>query len=86
MKIKAVIWQEDDVWCASVPALPGCHTWGNSYEHLLEMLEDAIQGWLEVYENQRNFAVNPLTEMQPYAYLADPNESAISPDDWEMNL
>ncbi|MEA5593376.1 type II toxin-antitoxin system HicB family antitoxin [Rivularia sp. UHCC 0363] len=48
MKIKAVIWQEDDVWCASVPALPGCHTWGNSYNHLLEMLEDAIQGWFEV--------------------------------------
>ncbi|MEB3216020.1 MAG: type II toxin-antitoxin system HicB family antitoxin [Nostocales cyanobacterium 94392] len=48
MKIKAVIWQEEDVWCGSVPALPGCHTWGNSYEHLLEMLEDAIQGWLEV--------------------------------------
>lgn len=86
MKIKAVIWQEKDVWCGSVPALPGCHTWGNSYEHLLEMLQDAIQVWLEVYENQRNFAVNPLTEMQPYAYLADPNEPAISPDDWEMNL
>ncbi len=48
MKIKAVIWQEDDVWCGSVPALPGCHTWGDSYEHLLTMLEDAIEGWLEV--------------------------------------
>lgn len=24
------------------------HTWGDSYEHLLEMLQDAIQGWLEV--------------------------------------
>lgn len=48
MKIKAVIWQEDGVWCGSVPALPGCHTWGSSYEHLLEMLQDAIQGWLEV--------------------------------------
>jgi predicted RNase H-like HicB family nuclease len=39
MKIKAVIWQEDGVWCGSVPALKGCHTWGDSYEHLLEMLE-----------------------------------------------
>ncbi|MEH2027229.1 type II toxin-antitoxin system HicB family antitoxin [Nostoc sp.] len=48
MKIKAVIWQEDGVWCGSVPALSGCHTWGDSYEHLLEMLQDAIQGWLEV--------------------------------------
>ncbi|MGL5941935.1 MAG: type II toxin-antitoxin system HicB family antitoxin [Waterburya sp.] len=48
MKIKAIIWQEDGVWCASVPALPGCHTWGETYEQLLEMLEDAVQGWLEV--------------------------------------
>ncbi|BAS58810.1 MULTISPECIES: type II toxin-antitoxin system HicB family antitoxin [Leptolyngbya] len=48
MKIKAVIWQEDDVWCASVPALPGCHTWAENREQLTEMLQDAIQGWLEV--------------------------------------
>lgn len=48
MKIKAVIWQEDNVWCGSVPALPGCHTWGDSYEHLLLMLEEAVEGWLEV--------------------------------------
>ena len=52
MKIKAVIWEEDGVWCGSVPALPGCHTWGENYEHLLEMLEDAIQGWLEVASEQ----------------------------------
>jgi hypothetical protein len=37
------------------------------------------------YENQGKFAINPLLKMQPYAYLADPNESAICPDDWEMN-
>ncbi|MBW4670808.1 MAG: hypothetical protein KME60_26140 [Cyanomargarita calcarea GSE-NOS-MK-12-04C] len=36
-------------------------------------------------ESQGQFAVNPLREMQPYAYLADPNEPVISPDDWEMN-
>jgi predicted RNase H-like HicB family nuclease len=48
MRVKAIIWQEDGVWCGSVPALPGCHTWGESYEQLLEMLEDAVQGWLEV--------------------------------------
>jgi predicted RNase H-like HicB family nuclease len=47
MKIKAIIWQEDGVCCGSVPAFPGCYTWGESYEHLLEMLEEAIQGWLE---------------------------------------
>jgi len=48
MIIKALIWQEDGVWCGSAPALPGCHTWGESYEQLLEMLQDAVQGWLEV--------------------------------------
>jgi predicted RNase H-like HicB family nuclease len=53
MKIKAVIWQEDDVWCASVPALPGCHTWAENYDTLLEMLEDAVQGWLEVASDRQ---------------------------------
>ncbi|MCL1491849.1 MAG: type II toxin-antitoxin system HicB family antitoxin [Pseudanabaena sp. Salubria-1] len=46
--LKAVISQEYGVWCGSVPALNGCHTWGDSYEHLLEMLQDAVQAWLEV--------------------------------------
>ena len=48
MKIKAIVWQEEDIWCGSVPALPGCHTWAESYEQLLEMLKDAVEGWLEV--------------------------------------
>ncbi len=34
---------------------------------------------------QKQFPVNPLIKMKPYAYLADPSEPAISPDDWEMN-
>ncbi|QLE55723.1 hypothetical protein [Nostoc sp. TCL26-01] len=36
-------------------------------------------------ENKAKFAANPLREMQPYVYLADPNEPVISPDDWEIN-
>ncbi len=54
MKIKVIIWQEDNVWCASVPALPGCHTWGESYEHLMEMVKEAIEGWLEVASEQQS--------------------------------
>lgn len=34
---------------------------------------------------QKQFPVNPLRNMKPYAYLADPSEPAISPDDWKMN-
>ncbi|MEH2114544.1 type II toxin-antitoxin system HicB family antitoxin [Nostoc sp.] len=67
MKIKAVIWQEDGVWCGFVPALLGCHTWGDNYEHLLEMLQDAIQGWLEVNTSrlrgkgkEKTFNPNPV--------------------------
>ena len=52
MKIKAIIWQEEGLCCGSVPTLPGCHTWEESYEQLLEMLEDAVQGWLEVASQQ----------------------------------
>jgi len=65
MKIKAVIWQENDVWCASVPALPGCHTWGENYDHLLEMLEDAVQGWLEVSseKGEKNEPEKKLVEL-----------------------
>jgi len=36
-------------------------------------------------ENKPQFCVNLLPEMKPYAYLADPNEPVISPDDWEIN-
>ena len=56
MKIKAIIWQEDSLWCGSVPALPSCHTWGESYELLLEMLVDAVQGWVEVPSQQNELA------------------------------
>ncbi len=52
MKLKVLVWQEEDIWCASVPALPGCHTWGENYEHLMEMLSEAVEGWLEVASEQ----------------------------------
>ncbi|AMA10678.1 type II toxin-antitoxin system HicB family antitoxin [Picosynechococcus sp. PCC 73109] len=52
MKLKVLVWQEEDQWCASVPALPGCHTWGDSYDHLMEMVKEAIEGWLEVANEQ----------------------------------
>lgn len=58
MKIKAVIWQEDGVWRGSVPAVPGCHTWGENYDRLLKMLDDAIQGWLDVANRQGNVKPN----------------------------
>lgn len=48
MNLKVIVWQEEDVWCSSVPALPGCHTWAESYDELMEMTKEAVEGWLEV--------------------------------------
>lgn len=33
---------EDGVYVASCPALPGCHTQGDTYDEALENLKDAI--------------------------------------------
>jgi len=32
----------------TVPALPGCVTWGEDYEHAIAMAKEAIEGHLEV--------------------------------------
>jgi predicted RNase H-like HicB family nuclease len=34
-------------YTVTVPALPGCVTWGESYEHALEMAQECIEGFLE---------------------------------------
>ena len=49
MKIKAIIHSaEEGGYWAEVPALPGCVTEGDNMEELMNNLQDAIQGWLEV--------------------------------------
>jgi predicted RNase H-like HicB family nuclease len=58
MKIKVLIWQENDIWCGSVPALLGCHTWAQTEEELMAMLEDAISGWLEVASQNHDSEVS----------------------------
>ena len=49
MKIKAIVHQaEEGGYWAEVPALPGCITEGDTMEELESNLKDAIEGWLEV--------------------------------------
>lgn len=36
---------------ANVPSLPGCHTWGNSVQHAIEMAKEAVILWLETSED-----------------------------------
>jgi len=39
--------ENDSVWFAKIPLLPGCMTEGDSPTHALDMLEDAKRGWIE---------------------------------------
>jgi antitoxin HicB len=40
--------EEEGGFSVSVPALPGCHTQGDTREEALDMARDAIEGYLEV--------------------------------------
>ena len=39
---------DEDRYHAEVPALPGCYSWGYSYEEALKNIKEAIELWLEV--------------------------------------
>ncbi|MEX1255558.1 MAG: type II toxin-antitoxin system HicB family antitoxin [Dehalococcoidia bacterium] len=38
---------EEDNWLASVPAFPGCHTWGRSRQEALFNAKEALEGCIE---------------------------------------
>lgn len=38
---------ENGGFSVTVPALPGCVTWGNSFDHAVAMAREAIELWLE---------------------------------------
>lgn len=43
-----LFWSEEDgVWIADVPDLPGCVTHGRSRSEAVAMAAEAIEGWLE---------------------------------------
>lgn len=44
--------EPEGVYTAIVPSLPGCITWGETVEHALEMVKDAIEGYIAVLEEE----------------------------------
>lgn len=38
---------EEGGFSVNVPALPGCVTWGDTFDHALQMAREAIELWLE---------------------------------------
>ena len=47
MEFTVVLTCEEGVYNASVPALPGCFTWGNTKKHALKNAREAIELYLE---------------------------------------
>lgn len=45
----------------SVPALPGCVTWGTSFDHAVTMAREAIEVWLETLQELGQ----PIPEERP---------------------
>ncbi len=45
---------EEGGYVVSVPALPGCATQGETFEEAVEMIKDAIKGYLLVLKKQEN--------------------------------
>ena len=46
--VQAVIYQDESgAYCAEVPAFPGCHSCGDTYEEALANIREAAQLWLD---------------------------------------
>ena len=54
---------DEDRFYAEVPALPGCYSWGYSYEEALKNIKEAIELWLAVKKE----AGEPIPVEEPQA-------------------
>ncbi len=39
-------------YTVTVPALPGCVSYGETFEEAIEMIKDALEGWIAVAEEE----------------------------------
>jgi predicted RNase H-like HicB family nuclease len=45
---RVVIEPDEDRYHAEIPTLPGCYSWGYTYEEALRNIKEALELWLEV--------------------------------------
>lgn len=56
---------DDGGYLASFPALPGCHTWGDTYEAAVKNAEEALLGYLEALEkNGEPIPAEPISDRE----------------------
>lgn len=67
-----VILEKDDDggYVVDVPALPGCHTQGETKEEALDNAKEAIELYLEVLEEKKQKAKLPLISVERVAIHA----------------
>lgn len=63
MKYRIIIEQDEDgVFSASVPSLPGCISQGNSRNEALVNIKEAMEGYLESLQKHNEPIPPPITE------------------------
>jgi len=56
LNFRVIIEQDEDgVFVASVPAVPGCHTQGNTHEEVIKNIQEAIELCLEVAKEDKKY-------------------------------
>ncbi len=45
---RVVVERDEDRYYAEIPRLPGCYSWGHTYEEALKNIKEALELWLEV--------------------------------------
>ena len=63
MKYKVVLEESEEGFAASVPALPGCHSQGETEAEALENISDAIREYLEVVNDRIREAIGREVEV-----------------------
>lgn len=65
---RVVVQPDEGRYYAEVPALPGCYSWGYTYEEALRNVKEAIEVWVEVKKD----AGEPIPIEEPQAIRKAP--------------
>ena len=45
---RVIVERDEDRYYAEIPTLPGCYSWGYTWEEALKNVKEALEVWLEV--------------------------------------